>query len=328
LWAAVLAILGTVVGIIINSRRGDNGPPQPHMEIETARAVPPAEMPGIGYLPEGTDSVIAVELRPLLEATSQAEANDARSGLRRIGIPDSVMAALDRAVGVGIDNVDQLVLGLKLKDGSPLNQVVLVVHARQSFSIKSVAERMKALSIARGERTYYRLPATSALPSELLWWAPNDRVLVAALLMEHLDAIPSVKRDGLAHLAPRAAKIIGTELANDSYAWAVLDSEHWDFLSMFIPGTDARKVARPLPESLSLLRTAVLAVRFEPKPMMTARLDFKVESAAESWRRWLTNGLERHEEVAIRAEGNRVMLTAPAAALVKIVRDGLLAAPK
>jgi hypothetical protein len=319
--ALSLGVLGVAVGLILHYFQRGKTPAAPHAEIETAKAVPPAEMPGLGYLPAGTDSAVGIELRPLLDALPTTEGKDAHSALLGLGLPQEFVAGLDRASGVGVENVDQAVLGLKLKDGALLDQVILVVHARQSFSIEDIANRHNVMSLKRAGRTVYKLPGNQRLPTDLYWYAPNDRVLVAALLPEQLDAVPAEPHAGTAHLTPRLTEALSKQLTPDSYFWAVLDSERWDTLGLVLAALGSKSArTSPAPAALTTLRTLVFDAGPENGGAVTAWFDFRSEKSAVEFRDGLSVRSGPDAPLAIGGAGSRVMLRAGRSGLTDLAR--------
>lgn len=305
-----LGLLGTGIGLCISYLNRDKTPQPLHGNIETGKAVPPIEMPGLRYLPAGTDSVIAVQFQPLLAALPEGQVRDRQALFNWIGLPKDIVTTLDRVLPIGLDNVDQLVLGLKLKDGGLLKQIVVVAHTREAFSIDEIAKRLKAKEHQEGERTIYETTGTAKFPLDLHLWAPNDRVLVIAL--ESRDIEPA--REGVEHLAPRLREVARNQLAADTYFWAVFDSERWELLGLFLLSLSAeqRKAFEALNISLSVVRTVTLAVRTDPEPSLTVWFEMKTDSTAEEFRSYLTERLKGEgERAAIGGAGNRVMLRTP-----------------
>ena len=308
--AVLFVILGAAAGLGINYWKRDKNQQPPHAQIETAKPVAPADMPGLCYLPAGTDSVIAVQFRPLLAALPDGQTKDPRALLGWIGLPAEALNALEKILPIGLEQIDQLVLGLKLKDGGLLKQIVLVVHTREAFSMPALVNKLKAKEQKSGDRTTYLAPGTPKFPLDLHLSAPNDRVLVVALEAKDIES----PREGVEHLAPRLVEIARNQFAPDTYFWAVLDSERWEVLGLFLLGLapEQRQAVEKLNISLSVVRTVTLAVRVEPEPALIVWFEFKSESAAQEFRAYVSGRLNYDgANVAIGGAGNRVMVQTP-----------------
>ncbi len=306
----VLAALGVAVGLGIHYWNRDKNPQPPHANVETAKPVTPAEMPGLGYLPAATDSVIAVQFRPLFDALPAGQSKDPRTLLNWIGLPRDSISTLEKVVPIGLENIDQLVLGLKLKEGSPLEQITLVIHTREAFSVEAIVGRLNRKEIKSGDRTVYQTTGDPRFPFDLCIWAPNDRVLVIALQAKDIEQ----PREGIEHLSPRLVEIVRTQLTPDTYFWGVLDSERWELLGLFLLGLapEQRQAFEKLNISLSVLRTVTVAVRTDPAPALTVWLELKAEKTAMEFREYLAERVkDEGGRVAVGGAGNRVMLRTP-----------------
>lgn len=304
-----LGALGLLVGVGISYFRTEPAG-RPPAAAEDARSVPPLEMLALRYLPAGTDSVIALQLRPLLDSRGNG-AKGAAEALVGLGIPASVVDAFERAGGIAVDDIDQIVVGLKLSEGVLAQQPVLVVHTRQDFSIDKLAQTENARSERRGERTYHRFPASAKVPFEIHWWAPNERILVAALQPDCLDPIPDGGFANLEPLTPRIKETAASLLTADTACWAILDSDKWDSLGKFVLGLEAKRNddLEKAANALGLLQTAVLGIRLEGEPILTAWFEFKLETAAADLRARLTERFrDEHGKTIVGGAGNRVMV--------------------
>jgi hypothetical protein len=302
-----LGALGVIVGL---SRSHAPSRPTPESEAapEPARAVAPLEMPGLAYLPDGTDSVIAIQLQALLASLPSSDAQDVNGALARLGVPTGVLETIERIVGLKMDEIDELVLGLKLKEGEIASQPVLVVQTRVSYSIEDLAHRRKATLEHKGERTYYRTPETQSF-DRVFWWAPNDHILVVALRTEHLDAVPDGGRVGLAHLSSRLVEHATSLLPADTTCWAVLDSEKWETMAGVVQlfagkrGAWMDRFAGPV----AALETIVLGIRPENGQVLTAWFDLKSERAAADLQRKIASDAGAGS-VSVGGAGKRVMV--------------------
>ena len=311
-----LGVLGVIVGLSLR-HSGDEPAHQPAARVESAKSVAPLEMPGLAYLPKGTDSVIALQLRPLMGAFGGDREDNPRAALAKLGLPDESLGGIERITGFGLDHIDQVVFGMQLNGGIP-RQPVLVVHSRTSYSIDELARRGKAIVEKKGERTYYRV-VPGQFPDKVYWWAPNDRVLVAALESSCLDGISRRGAGSRATICRREklVKCATGVLTASTYGWAVLDSDHWDQIANLVDLLLGKRggLFEQITEPLSSLRTITLGLNGDGVPALTGWFDLRSVKAAADWRAWLqmkyadTNG-----KIAVGGAGNRVMVRLPATA--------------
>src|SRR5262249_23150249 len=127
--------------------------------------------------------------------------------------------------GVGLKNVNELVIGMGFEKGSFPPQIVFVVHTRRPYDMSAVAREAKARQLKRDGRMLHVVKA-SPVP-EIYWWGPNDRVLVATLLAGDLADVPVDPRTGIGHLKPQVAELIRDRVPGDASAWLVAFADQW-----------------------------------------------------------------------------------------------------
>jgi hypothetical protein len=188
--------------------------------------VKPTELPGLGYLPESTEAVFAVQMQFLLERLGPEAQQDPARALTTLGLPEAATELIDQASAVGLKNVDQFVLGLAFESHALPPQLVLVVHARQPFDLDGIARQVKARPLKKDGRSLYVAHA-GPLP-EVYWWKAADRVLVATILARDFEGVPIQPRAGIDHFRPALASLLRERVADDACAWFVATSDKWD----------------------------------------------------------------------------------------------------
>jgi hypothetical protein len=305
-----LAVLALGVGIAadqwLNHNESSSIPPN-----EPARAViPPAELPGIGYLPESTEVVLAIQLPALMEKFDPDERDDPTRALANMGLPETVIETMEKASGVGLKNVNELVVGMGFEKGSFPPQIVVVVHTRRPYDMAAVARDAKARQLKRDGRTLHVVKA-SPVP-EIYWWGPNDRVLVATLLARDFADVPVEPRTGIGHLRPQVADLIRDRVPGDSAAWLVAYSDQWgDHIRpyTFLPFTPL-KGRTDLIAPAERLRSIAIAI---PQPSVRpAEVQIELKSAAAGEELRTTFARRFHgEKVEITGDGENCRLTTP-----------------
>jgi len=255
----------------------------------------PVDMPGLGYLPESTEAILAVHLPAATEKFEPDHPDDPRKALSRLGLPVNVIDTLDKLSGVGLKNVDQLVVGMGFAKGSFPPQVVVVVHTRTPYDMAALASERDVRLLKKEGRTLRAVKA-GALP-EVFWWSPNNRVLVATLLARDFENVPHQPATGLGQLKPEIANLIRERVAEDAAVWLVASSDRWaDHLRpyTFPWGENLGRVnfvpLTPLEGRVDLLdpaerlRSVVLSVPQSSESPVDVQIELKTATAASELR--------------------------------------------
>ena len=304
-----LGILGIVIGLLWRSLGSKPVVPPRPQPVAPSALLKPMEMPGLGYLPLGTDSVISLQLRAGIATLPETERSDPRKALASLGLPKELVDGVERATGMSLNEVDQLVFGLKLKDGSLAAQPVLIVHAVQKVDFEGLVKKVKGRTSTKGDRTYCRAALSSQLPIEIVWWSPAEKILIAALNESVLNAIPA---EGGLELPTRIVNLAETSLAGDPFFWAVLDSEKWEALASFLELVAGKKKGVSVAEVISPLRSLVLGVRVDGEPILNVSLELKSDRSAEELRTYLNERFKKaNEDALVGGGGNGVGVRLP-----------------
>jgi hypothetical protein len=263
--------------------------------------VKPDELPGLGYLPESTEAVLAIQVPALLERLAPKAQDDPKQALETLGLPPQVAEILDKASAVGLKNVDQLVVGLSFEGHTLPPLMVVVVHARQPFDLAAIAHQTKAHEQKqRNGRTLYAAKA-SPLP-EIYWWQAADRVLVATILAKDFESVPGLPRSGIDHLRPAMRDLIRDQVADDSCAWFAASSDKWNqylWPYTLLPGTPLFG-RTDLIKPAERLRTVAISIPHDPEHPVDVRIGEKSAEAGAELRGLMT---ERFRDEAIEVSG-------------------------
>jgi hypothetical protein len=297
-----LLLAAVVVGLVAanwHRFRSPFGNPTPPAQ---SVVVKPDDLPGLGYLPESTDAVLAIQMPFLLQRLGPNAGNDPVQALTALGLPPQAAELLDEATAVGLRNVDQLVVGLGFESHAMPPQITIVVHAARPFDLDGLARQEKARPLKRDGRTLY-VGRAGPLP-EIYWWKAADRVLVATILAKDMDAVPARPRAGMDHLRPALTGLFREAIAADASAWFAATSDQWDqylrpYTLPFIPTplqgrTDLIKPAERL-------RTITLSVPDDAESKVDVRIGLKSAEAGATLRGSLTDRF-RGEAVEVSGE--------------------------
>jgi hypothetical protein len=302
-----LVLLLLAAGLIVWKPWDRGSSPTDNLVEPTRTVVAPPDLAGLGYLPPSTEAIVAIQLPLLIERLGPDAPAEPAEALKRFGVPDAVIDVIERASGVGLDNVEQLVVGLDFSQGAFPPRMVVVVRSRQPFDLEQIARQGKANRLRREGRT---LTVARFSPIvELFWWAPTDRMLIATLSARDYDAIPAEPRPGVNHLPADIAHLIRAEVPSDACAWVAAASDRWhEYLRPYtiLPFTPLQG-RTDLIAPAARLRTVTLAVPTAADERVDLRIGLKTEADADEFRGVLKERF-RGDAVGVSGDGPQVRI--------------------
>jgi hypothetical protein len=267
-------------------------------------------MPGLGYLSPSTEVVLAIQLPMLLEKLGpEAEADPAKA-LRQLGLPEQMVEAVEKASGVGLENVDHLVAGLSFERASLPPQIVIVLHTRSPFKLSTVMREAKANPLKSDDRTLHVVQAAQFFAVH--WWSPNDRTLVGTIMAKDFKDVPAQPRAGVDHFRTDVASLIRNDIPEGSCAWLVASSDRWAqylFPYTIFPGTPLSG-RKDLIAPAERLRSVTVAIPHDAERKVEVRFGLKTEEAGQSLRAALLERFAR-EPIEVTGEGATCRVETP-----------------
>jgi hypothetical protein len=148
--------------------------------------------------------------------------------LMRADRTNFAIARLEQLTGLKLEDVDHIVIGLKMEEAD-LPHLYVVVRTRSPYDEEKVREKLKAKRVngLSGKRVY-RITLEQTQPGGALWCA-GDRTLVFALQPKDLAELPAKPSSGVDRFAPELQKhLTSPYLAVGTRAWIVGASSRWD----------------------------------------------------------------------------------------------------
>ncbi len=271
----------------------------------------PVDLPGLGYLSAETEAILLIQLPALLEKFDPAERDDPVRALTRLGLPEALVQTIDSASGVGLKNVEQIVLGLSFEKGSLPPQAVLVIRTRQTFNVPELVQATKSRALKKDGRTLHALKAGPV--GDIFWWAPDERTLVATLLSRDFESVPGQALSGIAHLKRPLQDLLRTRLADDACVGLVATSDKWDELIRpytifpFTPLQGRRDLLKPAGE----LRSVALSIPHAADGRSEIAITLKSDAVGERLRATLVERFAG-EPVDVSGEAELCQIKGPA----------------
>jgi hypothetical protein len=188
---------------------------------EPVRRVPPADLPELGYLPDDTNGLVAVHVAEALHEPV------GRQVLARLNFGDVGVQGLEGLTGLKLDDLEHVVLGLKLDDLIP-PRMTLVAQTRRPYDPGAVRAALKAdRGTPQGGRTLHHFQMPGFGLDAYVWFA-DERTLVVARRLKDFERVPRTPHPGLDHLPAELQGFLKTRMGPAAQVWAVGHADGWD----------------------------------------------------------------------------------------------------
>ncbi|MDB5311642.1 MAG: hypothetical protein JWO38_5844 [Gemmataceae bacterium] len=217
-----MGLVGIGIGLAVVYVRGGFRHPAPEPEPgPSATATPPTELRGLGYLPPGSNIVVAVQPGPVLAYAARTN-QDPRELLIKAGVPASVLATLDR-LGITLPQVDHIVAGALIPDADlrEFRLSVALVLRHPLADEDRFLDQLKAHRVSQGGKTRYKVELAG-----LQWWLTRASETAWVFGWTEKDLDPA-ENGGKTQLAAGLREMLGEKLPADAAVWAAADSARW-----------------------------------------------------------------------------------------------------
>lgn len=226
---AALTVVGAVLVVLTLQPRRNPEANEP--DLLPVRAVPPAELAGLGYVPDDVDVVAGLHVAQALETPAGRELLDHF----QVGRTDIGMASFEKWTGLKRQELDHVVLGLHVS-GQLLPAITLVIETRRPYDVARVRAAFPAKGHAKP--TNKPLHATeikvNGVGFEALVWFADARALVVFVGVESskINAVPDLPPSGAGRLAEPLQTLLRDRerIDPESQLWIVGRTEGWDKL--------------------------------------------------------------------------------------------------
>lgn len=232
----VLANMATMAGLGLSlalwttsERREHDFKSKPRRQQREAPPANPTQVAALGYLPGGTNLVLAIDYS-LAERTTAG-----REFLKHFHLGNTTIgpAELSKWTGLAPDEIDHAVLGIRTSEG-PLPRLVLVAQARQSFDSRKLREKLKAVrSTQLGSKTVCHFTPEKSLVEFVIWFPAPDTVVVG-LTRGDLEAVPDTPVPDGGRLAPAVQKILKERVSPTAQTWLAGQMDDWQNLKPWL----------------------------------------------------------------------------------------------
>jgi hypothetical protein len=220
------------------------------------RSVRPAELSGLGYLPEDTNVIAAINIGMLMETP------EGREFLMGNGGQLWNWQRLQEWTGISLSEIDHLIVGLRV-DNNLLPRLLIIIETIRPFSVTGVKAALRA----------------GKWPDPDACLFPSDHVLILGLTRKDLERVSIKQTEGINHLPPSVQKALQERIPRDGEVWAVGHADNW-------LQTPALAFFAGLPkenrEVLQRIQTFAAGIRVEKALTVDAAVECVNDSAAKA----------------------------------------------
>lgn len=199
-------------------------PARPTTSVEppsTVKRIPPSQLPALGYLLPGTNTVLALHVAEAQETAA------GRNALKQLRLGEVGAESLEKWCGIKLDDMDHVALGVIIDDQFP-PRMALAVHTRQPYDAELVRTTLKAgRTTERGGKTLHRFDL-GQFGLDALLWCVNDRTLIVSRHLEDFDRIPAEPRSNPDHLAEPLRAYLTERMGPSAQVWIAGHVDGWD----------------------------------------------------------------------------------------------------
>jgi hypothetical protein len=170
--------------------------------VEESRPVPPAEWPGVGYLPDDVQAIAGIRVAAALKSPA------GRLVLDQVGV---VNGDKPHWLGIAPARVEHLLFGASLRALPP--RVTTILHGRDPLPAAEPTTTQHGKQLRRG-----RLWANGP---DGVTWRPKRHMLVATVLPEDMERVPSESRADVGRFTAPLPELLKEKLDPTALAWLV-----------------------------------------------------------------------------------------------------------
>jgi hypothetical protein len=185
-----------------------------------------AEHPALGYLPDDTDAIIAVNV-PMAE-----QSKEGRDMIDRLGLGEGGMLNLEKITGLKLDQIEDAMVGLHMAEKPLVPDFCVVVRTRGAYDAGELRNRLGSKASKKDGERAYNVVQPPGLPLEFSLWCPSSRTFVLCYPPDRLVKTPVEPNVEIDRFAPSIADLLRYRSDRDTFFWIVAHAEDWNKTSL------------------------------------------------------------------------------------------------
>src|SRR5439155_17613720 len=169
--------------------------------------------------------------------------------------------------GIGLSEIDQVIVGLKV-DNNLLPRLIVVIEANRPLAAAQIKRNLRA----------------SKLPDPEAYLFPSDRILILGLTKKDLERVPAQRREGIGHLTLPLQTALRERIPRGAQIWAAGHADDWlkTLALAYLAG-----LAKEDRAVVQRIQTFAIGLRVEQGPVIDAAFRCSDEPAAKALEQWL-----------------------------------------
>jgi len=264
-----------------------------------------AESPALGYLPDDTNVIAAVNVEEADAVRKTRKATGEPDVVDRLFFAESAAINVERLTGLRRDEIEEVLLGLKV-DANLIPKVRLIVRTRSTYDAEALRTKLGSFRTKQeGAKTLDSI-RPPGIPIEAVLWCATAKTFVITLTPEDMDKVPDQPSKDVNRLAPQLVDLMRYRGEKGTFFWLMGHSDNWEKTTIGFLSKTSKKLTDEERKKLFKMHTFALGMRMEtgavPSRARPARITEQVDPDARGYAADLVLNSESDEDaIALRS---------------------------
>lgn len=245
-----------------------------------------AESPALGYLPDDTNLIAAVNVEAADDARKERKAGAEPDIADRLFFANNAALPMAQFTGLQRTDVEEIMLGLRV-DTNLIPKVRLIVRTRTSYDAEQLRERLGSFRSKQEGTKKVDSIRPKGLPLEAVLWCATERTFVVTLTPEDMDKVPNEPAKNVERLSPQLVDLLRYRGEKGTFFWLVGHADNWEPTGLGLLIKTTKKVTADERAKLFKIQTFAVAMRVDSGAVTSrarpARITEQVDVLGRGW---------------------------------------------
>lgn len=180
-----------------------------------------AEHPALGYLPDDTDAIIAVNPQVAMQS------KEGQDMIGRLGLGEGGLLNLEKLTGLKLEQIDDALLGLHLAGKPLLPDIRLVVRTRENYDAEDLRNKLGKKSSKKDGTRAYDVIQPPGVPLEFSLWCASARTFVLCYPPDQMIKVPAEPNGQVDRFVAPIPELLHDRSDRDTFFWIVAHGDDW-----------------------------------------------------------------------------------------------------